>query len=314
MPRDIVKTERTHPSARGTTVRQRSLRATDGTTAASSERSAMAVLGRSENGFVSSLLRGLAILDSFADAETGHVVGVADIARRLAVSKSSASRLAATLEAAGYLERVSEGRYRLGHRVRLLGRLAAGASDIRAVARPTMEWVVESCGETVHLGTLDGVEATTVDYLDGTHALRMHASIGSRNIAHRSAIGKVLLAAMRDAHVDELFADVPMVAKTPQTITSRTALKRELREIRKHGYAYDNEETEAGMRCVGAPVFDGNGLVLAAISISGPASRVNAETLDRLADLVKGAAVDISERLGAPESARHWGPAPTRRP
>jgi DNA-binding IclR family transcriptional regulator len=259
---------------------------------------------------VGSLLRGLSILDAFSEAES--VLGVGQLAEKLSASKSSVSRLAATLEVAGYLERVGErGRYRLGSKLTSLGELAGGAPDLRRLAHPALVRVVAACGETAHLGILDGIDAVTVHFVDGTHAVRMHSAIGNRNRAYASAIGKCLLAGLDEEELLARFADVEFIARTPNTITSLSALRETLETVRRLGYSFDDEETELGMRCVGAPVFDHAGDVVAAVTVSGPASRINAGTLPTVSELVRSAAAEVSARAGAPEARRYWGTPPS---
>lgn len=257
------------------------------------------------DGLVGALLHGLAILDMFDRDRT--VIGIAEVARHLQVHKSSASRLAATLAAAGYLELAGEpGRYRLAGKIAALGELAATDTGLRRAALPALQDLVGRLGETGHLGALAGTEAVTVEVVDGWHTVRMHSWVGKRSPAHCSSMGKALLAGLSP---DEFAARYPadhLESRTPNTITSAAALDRSLAEVRSRGYAEDSEELEAGLRCVAAPIFDRTGTVVASISLSGPASRINDGTLPGIATEVRRTATQISTRLGAPRHIPNW--------
>jgi DNA-binding IclR family transcriptional regulator len=235
------------------------------------------------------------------------VIGIAEVARHLRVHKSSASRLAATLAAAGYLEPAGEpGRYRLAGKIAALGELAAADTGLRDAALPPLQDLVGRLGETGHLGVLAGTEAVTVEVVDGWHTVRMHSWVGKRSPAHCSSMGKALLAGLSPEEFAARYPTDRLESRTPNTITSRDALQHCLAEVRARGYAEDREELEAGLRCVAAPIFDRTGTVVASISLSGPASRINDETLPGIATEVHRTAAQISTRLGAPRHIPNW--------
>jgi DNA-binding IclR family transcriptional regulator len=252
---------------------------------------------------VGALLHGLAVLEMF-DAD--HLtIGIGEMARGIGLHKSSASRLAATLAAEGFLEPDgAPGRYRLGGKLVALGQLAMSDIDVRQAAQSALEELVEEIGETAHLGVLQGHEAVSVSVVDGWHSVRMHSRVGKRSPAHCSSIGKALLAGLSEKDFVALY---PKQAKleeyTVNTITDRTALVKELERIRKAGYAVDDEELEIHIRCVGAPVYDRNRSVVAAVSVSGPISRVRKQMVPQIAAKVQKTALEISARLGAPTAA-----------
>lgn len=253
-----------------------------------------------------SLLRGLAILESFSPERT--VLGVSELSHRLGLHKSTVSRLAAALESADFLERAGQpGRYRLGPKLARLGGLATVGLDLRRVARPALLNLVQTCGETAHLGVLEGAESVTIDFVEGRYAVRMHTAIGKRAPIYCSALGKALLAALPAAEVQTRLHGVTLQARTVHTVTTIARLHHDLEAVRRQGYAYDDQELEIGLRCIGAPIYDGAGRPLAAISISGPAARINAETLEQLASNVLAAAAEVSARLGAPRQTAAGG-------
>lgn len=248
-------------------------------------------------GLVASLLHGLAVLDLFDHDHPTR--GVGEIARGLGVHKSSASRLAATLAAAGYLEPESEpGRYRLGAKVAALGRLVGTGADLRREALPSLHSLVDRLGETAHLAVLDGTEAVTIEVVEGRHTIRMHSWVGKRSPAHCSSLGKALLAGLTDAELRARYGEERLEVRTPRTIATLGRLRRELDDVRRSGYAVDLEELESGLCCVAAPIFGPEGTALAAISVSGPATRIREETTSAVAAQVRAAAEEINRRLG----------------
>ena len=248
---------------------------------------------------VFALRRGLSILDQFS----GHHgdLGVNEIGRLVGMHKSTVSRLCATLENAGYLERDSStNRFRLGARIYQLAGSSAPTTDVRLLARPVMLELVESSRETATLGVREGNDIVTIDVVDGLNYMRMATRVGMRTQLHASAVAKAVLAWMPEAEVDELLAEWPMTALTPNTVTDAATLKSRLSEVRERGFALDMEEMEEGLRCVAAPIRDPRGRVVAGISISGPRHRMTEEAMQRFGLLVREAGEKISARLGTP--------------
>ena len=248
---------------------------------------------------VGALLHGLAVLDMFTRDKP--VIGIAEVSRQLGVHRSTASRLAATLATAGYLEPTGEaGRYRLAAKLSVLGEIAATGNELREAAMPPLRDLVSRLGETGHLGVLDGSEAVTVAVVDGWQTVRMHSWVGKRSPAYCSSMGKALLAGLSKAEVIARFPDPELPTRTPHTITSRDELMRCLAQARDQGYAVDREELEPHLCCVAAPVYDRDGAVVASVSVSGPASRLlDGAVIDALAVEVKATARQVSTRLGA---------------
>jgi DNA-binding IclR family transcriptional regulator len=269
---------------------------------------------------VAALQHGLEILDLFSADE--RVLGVGEIARRLGMHKSSASRLAATLSAAGYLEPADDGRgrYRLGPKLVRLAALAGDSDAVPRVAVPILERLVARAGDTGHVATLDGTEVVTIAVVDGWRSVRMHSTVGKRSPAHATAIGKVLLAALPDAEVARRYGGERLERRTRHTIRSLDGLLAHLHDVRERGWAADGEELEPGLRCVAAPVADHTGAVVAAVGLSGPAERITAAVAARLGRDVRATAAEVSGALGAPArggsgaTARARGPAGIRGP
>jgi DNA-binding IclR family transcriptional regulator len=259
-------------------------------------------------GHIAAVLRGLAVLDMFSREVS--VVGIADIARTLGVHKSSASRVASTLAAAGYLRATGvQGHYRLGPRLISLGALADSGSGLEDLVMPHLRALSEATGETGHLAVLDGSQAVTIGVADGWHTVRMHSWVGKSSPAYLSSMGKALLAGRSEAVVRGLYPG-PLEPATNRSITSVDRLLDAIESIRARGYATDDEELEIGLRCVAAPIFDRDGLVVGALSVSGPSQRFSDAAIRPLADFVRWAAAQASQALGARSSAAGWPPFP----
>jgi IclR family transcriptional regulator, acetate operon repressor len=225
--------------------------------------------------------RVLALLKTFDDSRME--LGVADLAQALDVHKSTASRLAAALERAGFLIRAGR-RYRLGVEIIRLGSLALRSFDLVATMQPAMEKLSQRTGETVNLAVPDGADVLNVAEVPSTYILSSSGGwIGRRTRPHAVANGKVLLAygALRPPAALERY--------TPRTLTSLSELTAELAGVRRNGYATAVAELEEGLVAVAAPVFDPAGTCVAALSITGPEYRMLPETLAALGQLCASA-------------------------
>jgi DNA-binding IclR family transcriptional regulator len=230
--------------------------------------------------------RALRILQSFED--DGDARSVSEIASRLGVHRSTASRLAGTLAARGFLERAPDGdSFQLGPQLGRLGMLAVGARSLIEVARRPMERLAWHTGETVTFAVRHGNEAATVAQVDARYVVGVMNWVGRRTPLHCTSDGKVLL-----AFGDERLAGA-LPKLTSRTITSRAELERQLDEVRERGWASAVGEFEDGLQGVAVPVFDSSARCLAALSVSGPSYRVPREAFTELAQQCKKIAQEI---------------------
>jgi DNA-binding IclR family transcriptional regulator len=256
-----------------------------------------------EPGLISSLQNGLGALDMFSRDHT--VVTVGEIAKHLGLHKSSASRIAATLVALGYLRVAPKSSgFHLGGKLARLGSIAITDTSLTNVAEPIMQTLAESTGETCHLGVLEASDAVTVALIDGSFSLRLHSWVGKRSPAHLTSMGKVLLAGLSDRALDLLYPNEELEAPTPYSISTKSALKGQLAKIRMNGYALDNEELEIGLRCVAAPIYGHDQRVIASLTIAGSASRIQLSSIGNYIEKVQSAADRMSRELGAPLGSR----------
>jgi IclR family transcriptional regulator, acetate operon repressor len=221
--------------------------------------------------------RALALLTSFDDSRAE--IGVTEMAESLGVHKSTASRLAAALERAGFLTRTGK-RYRLGTELIRLGALALRGFDVVATTQPAMERLSRQTGETINLAVPDGNDILNVAEIPSTFILGCSGGwTGRRTKPHAAANGKVLLA------YGAIGLPRQLERYTEHTITTPGALHEELAAVRRNGYATATAELEEGLVAVAAPVFDGTGACVAALSVSGPAHRIPPERLDEIGKL-----------------------------
>jgi len=220
--------------------------------------------------------KAMALLQAFGDeATTG--VGVSELARRAQLSKSTAFRLLASLQSNGAVDRAGNA-YRLGKLIQDLG--TTQETDLHASLRdaltPFMVSLYETTRQTVHLGVLQGTDVVYLNKLYGQLAVRSPSRIGGRLPSYCTAVGKVLLACNPEVAANVLKKE--MHSWTQNTITSADALASELSVIRREGIGYDRDEILVGLNCVAAPIFNGSGRAVAALSISGPTGRFDPQS------------------------------------
>jgi IclR family pca regulon transcriptional regulator len=248
-----------------------------------------------------SLERGLAILGCFTP--TRPVLGIADIADDLGMSRSTTHRYVITLLALGYLEQGASRKYRLGLRVTDLGMSALNSTGLREHAHPYLEELRQRTSYTTSLGVLDGTEVLFVDrvrsFRRGREETVLDLDTGSRLPAYCTSIGKLLLANLPEGEQRELLAQVKLTKRGPNTITGKRALLDELEEIQSAGFAVDDQELVAGVYAIAVPVRNEARDVVAAVGLAAPGSAISLEELvDALAPHVVSTADRISARLG----------------
>lgn len=199
----------------------------------------------------------------------------AKAAKALGVSRTAAFRILYTLEAKGYLTRTEEGGYRLGIKLFSLGALAQTRMVLAGLVRPELSRLADETGETAHLATMDGpYHIVFVDKALGRLNLKMDTVLGDRRWAHQTATGKMLLSQKRPDQWEQYAAAARFERPTPNSIGTPEQLYNELELTRERGWAIDNEESEEGLTCFAVALTDASGAAIAAISCSGPSTRM----------------------------------------
>lgn len=245
---------------------------------------------------VPAIERALMLLEFLAQSKSGF--STSEISRRLGLPKSSTYLIVETLENRGFLQKNRQnGRYYLGLKLIALSRHAIENLDLREEAKPFLRSLMQETQLVVHMAVLDGTEAMLIDKIEAPGTGRQTSFVGRRLDVHSTGVGKALVAYLSEEELGLIAKVKGFPKRNENTITSLGALKRELARVRTLGYSLDNEEDEIGSRCIGAPVFDSNSAVVAAISVAGLLSQIPDERIQDLANSVKRAAAQISAHL-----------------
>lgn len=249
-----------------------------------------------QSGGVQSVERALTVLEILA--RDGHA-GVSDIAEEMGIHKSTVSRLMGSLVSREMVHQNSErGKYQLGFGILRLASSIPGRLSLVHEARPVLEGLAEEFKETVNLAVLRSNYAVNVDQAMGPSTLATYDWVGGLTPLHATSSGKVLLAALGADERDRILKETGLPARTSRTITKRKDLDKELLEAVANGYAITREEFEIGLTAAAVPVYNHQGVVIGALSISGPAFRFDPEQIPGLLDALKEAGLKVSANMG----------------
>lgn len=244
-------------------------------------------MARESTGGVQSLQRAFDLLERLADA--GGEASLSELAATSGLPLPTIHRLIRTLVALGYVRQNSNRRYTLGSRLIRLGETAS--RQFGTWARPFLAQLVDRAGETANLAVLDGDEVVYVAQVPSRHSMRMFTEVGRRLLPHGTGVGKAMLAQLPRDRARALLGRTGLPAYTPNTITDVDELLASLDRIAEQGYALDESEQELGVRCVAVPLRGAP--TPAAVSVSGPDSRLTAEAVARILPDV----LEVAERL-----------------
>lgn len=222
-----------------------------------------------------------------------------EIHTSLDLPKSSTYGILAILEEGGYIQRsVEKDVYTLGLKLVELGSLAASRINIRREAKPFLEQLMKLTRFTANLSILDGLHMVYIDKIEPQSFIKLNSWIGKRQDLHCTAIGKVLLAYQPEKKMEDILGRMGFKRHTDSTITDKEKLKVHLWAVRQQGYALDDQENEHDIRCVAVPVFGSEGMIVAAISLSGLASQINDSKVTELVDILKENVNKLSQVMG----------------
>lgn len=220
-----------------------------------------------------------------------------EISSQLGYAGSSTYELVKTLSDRGYLLADDQKRYSLGAKLIQLGAYASSYLDLNKIAAPILKQLMESVQETVFMALLSGNEIVYISTVDSFRSIRTNVRLGGRKPIYCTGLGKAFLAFMPSNERNNILENIKLDPITDNTITDINELHRQLEIYRKQGYAIDNEEIEVGLWCAAAPVYDSTGHIEAAISISGPVTRMKANQ-EQIVKELTAAAKKLSEKLG----------------
>lgn len=246
---------------------------------------------------VQSVDRTLTILEALSDYSDG--LSITDISEMVNLHKSTVHRLLSTLIYKGYVVQDEEtSRYKITFKLFELGSKKVHKLDLLKISRPYTKMLMESVNEVVHLVIMEGTDIVYIDKVEANNTISMSSRIGKRNSMYCTATGKVILAFLPEDEVLKVWNNSKIIKLTKNTNTDFILFKKELETIREKGYAIDDEENEMGVRCVGAPIFNINGEISGALSVSGPKLRVTDDKIDFISKEVIKYANIISEEMG----------------
>ncbi|GAA3832977.1 IclR family transcriptional regulator [Nocardioides panacisoli] len=246
---------------------------------------------RRGTGGVQSIERAFGLLETLADA--GGTLGLSQLAQESGLPLPTIHRLLRTLVDLGYLRQEASRQYVLGPRLIRLGE--ASSHMLSVWARPHLSRLVDELGESANLAMLDGDEIVYVAQAQSRQSMRMFTEVGRRVLPHCTAVGKAIMAGMPAADVREILKRTGMPHHTDTTITDPDVFASELATAAERGYAVDEGEQEAGVRCVAVVVPDAPARL--AISVSGPAGRMTDTLVDRAVPLLLEAGRALSADL-----------------
>lgn len=240
----------------------------------------------------------MAVLERLATSQNG--LGLSELTRELSMPKSSTYVTLLTLERLGYLHRNQEtGRYMFGMKILSLSNMAVNGLNLRKLAAPYLRQLMNRTKLTVHMAIQEQHEAVIIEKADSPFTPKVETWVGKRMGIHCTAAGKALLSDWSEEDIDKLIR-FGLPRYNDNTIVSPKKLKKELATVAKEGYALDDEEETIGSRCVGAPIRDQTGKVVAAVSVAGYKQQIHQDTFSSLVSCVQETAASISNELCYP--------------
>ncbi|MFL6450506.1 MAG: IclR family transcriptional regulator [Bryobacteraceae bacterium] len=237
----------------------------------------------------------LDILEALRRETSG--VNLALVSRSVGMPQPTVYRILNTLKIRGYVNRRSDGTYRVSRKLFSRNHQKSRDEVLLELAQPVLVNLSSTFQETVNLATLAGREMVIIGTVEGTQSLRLITKIGNRRYIHTTALGKVFAAHMDETEALRLVEAQGMPRLTPKSITTPTAFAAELKRIRRSGFAIDNQENEPGVRCIASAIQGPSGRPIAAISISGPAFRLDPQRLRSFRPGLKDSCAAISLAL-----------------
>ena len=260
----------------------------------------MAGAKQSDKSYIAVMGKIFSVLECFVERGPNQGLAFSQIARDLPFSRTTIHRILYSLRKLGYMEKGETAScYRLTRKFHDLSGQVIQLRHLQAVSKPVMRTLLIRYAETVNLGSLDGRQITYVDVAQSPSALPIAAFPGDRNPVHCTALGKAILAFLPESRIRAILDDITLIKKTPNTITQPIRFLAHLSVVRGQRVALDLEENLSGVTCVAAPIFDPRGRVIAAFSVSGPATRMSGK-LDALKCDVRAAASTVTRMLKPP--------------
>lgn len=246
---------------------------------------------------VQSLDRAFNILEIISEHQSG--ISLTDLSERSGLHKSTVFRLASSLMENGYIEQTANSLYKITYKMYEIGSRVYENLSIIEAARDSLEKLVKEVGEVGHLVIRNDTKIIYIDKINsGRNSAIMGSSIGSTAPMYCTSVGKAMLFNAKEKEIKNLWEKSKIVGRTESTITDVEDFIEDIKISKERGYSIDNEENELGIRCIGAPIYNSTNNICGALSISGPISRINSETLESYAQPLIEATQEISRKMG----------------
>ncbi|MGB3407514.1 MAG: IclR family transcriptional regulator [Jannaschia sp.] len=245
---------------------------------------------------LSSVTTAIHLLKTFTEED--EALGISELAKRLKVAKSTVHRLAGALLDEGLLQQDPEtGRYGLGVGLFSLGSLVRSRLDVTVESKVILNALREKTQENVRLAVLERQSVVFLHDFEGPQTLRLRSATGQVKPAFCTAEGLCLLTGLRGPELEK-FLNYPRPARAPNTIVEKDAFLGVVRQVKRRGYAFEDEFCDEGTRCIAAPIYNAEGRLVASVGVAGPRLRIRKAEVTKLAPIVIEAADEISQRMG----------------
>ena len=262
-----------------------------------------------QRGGVQSIERAFVILEEVARNRDG--IGLSELSKRVGLHNSTTFHLVKTMVSLGYIRQIRDSkRYRIGRPLFALASSALDEIEMVSLATPVLEDLSRESGESSHFAVRMGDSAVVIARTSGPSAFQLAERVGVIRPAYCTALGKVMLAALRPEQLETYLARAELTPYSPKSIIDPEALRRDLAEVREQGVAFDDGEFNAEVRCVAVPVRDFTSQVMGAIGISGPVWRMSIQALQGRTRTVQQAALRLSGEFGFRLNGDAGNPSP----
>jgi IclR family KDG regulon transcriptional repressor len=251
-----------------------------------------------KGGGVQSIGRAFAILEEIARNRDG--ISLAELSKKVGLHNSTTFHLVKTMVSLGYIRQLKDSkRYRIGRPLFALAASSLDEMEMVSLATPILEDLSATTGESGHFAVRMGDTVTVIARTSGAGAFQLTDRVGVVRPAYCTALGKVMLAALRDDQLERYLARTELKPMTAKSIVDPLLLRRDIDEVRRAGMAFDDGEFDTEVRCVAVPVRDFTGQTVGAVGISGPVWRLSLQALQSRAKVVQEAADKLSQEFGA---------------
>jgi DNA-binding IclR family transcriptional regulator len=244
---------------------------------------------------IHSLDRAISVLEILS--ESNVPLSLAEICKQMNLHKSTVHRSLMVLERRELIQRTLGNRFHLGLKLYELGNRAVEQIDLRTRIQPYFRYLATQVGETVHLSILQKTSVIYLDKVEPNYGVCRNSKLGTSNPVYCTSMGKAMLAFQSEEIIEKIVSRIHFVRYTSKTLYTREMLLSALERIRRRGYAVDNEEIELGVRCIGVPILDENQLAIAAVSVSGPTSRIITQNVPMIVKHLQRCCNEISTML-----------------